>query len=68
MTDETLEAETTEDRMVWRSDLYKSMGVCSETIRQWIKSKKLPEPDIKISPKRMGWKLSNLHKAGIWLL
>ena len=68
MTDETIKTKLVEDRMVWRSDLYTSMGVCSETVRQWLKSEKLPKPDIKISHKKMAWKLSTLRNAGIGLL
>jgi len=57
-----------QDRIIWRSDLYNSVGICSETVRQWIKSGKLPKPDVKFSHKRMGWKRSTLNQAGIGLV
>jgi len=57
-----------QDRIVWRSDLYDLIGVCSETVRQWIKAGKLPKPDVQISTKRMGWRLSTLRATGIGLV
>lgn len=57
-----------QDRIVWRSDLYTTIGVCSETVRQWIKAGKLPKPDVQISTKRMGWRLSTLRGIGIGLV
>jgi predicted DNA-binding transcriptional regulator AlpA len=59
---------TEQDRIIWRSDLYTLIGVCSETVRQWIKAGKLPNPDVQISTKRMGWRLSTLKAAGIGLV
>lgn len=56
------------DRVIWRSDLYTMAGVCSETVRQWIKTGKLPKPDVQISTKRMGWRLSTLQGLGIGLV
>lgn len=59
---------TEQDRIVWRSDLYTLLDVCSETVRQWIKAGKLPKPDVQISTKRMGWRLSSLRASGIGLV
>lgn len=56
------------DRIVWRSELYELIDVCSETVRQWMKQGKLPKPDVQISNKRMGWKLSTLQATGIGLV
>ncbi len=56
------------DRMVWRKQFTDAMGVCSETVRLWIKAKKLPVPDVNVSPKVMGWKLSTLRNAGFDLV
>lgn len=55
-----------DDPVIWRSELRQMLGgVCSETIRLWMKSGKLPAPDVKLSLKTMGWRLSTLHAAGI---
>ena len=31
-----------EDRIIYRQDLYKMLGVTSETLRRWVKENKLP--------------------------
>ena len=54
-----------EDRVIWRKDLCAQCKVCSETVRRWLNSGKLPKPDVEISRRTMGWKLSNLRAAGI---
>lgn len=56
------------DRIIYRRELCTLTGVGSEAIRRWIKAKKLPPPDIAISQKTMGWRLSTLRAAGIGLL
>jgi predicted DNA-binding transcriptional regulator AlpA len=56
------------DRVIWRPDLCKMSGVTSECIRIWIKSGKLPQPDVFFSKRTMGWRLSTLQKAGVGLL
>jgi hypothetical protein len=43
-------------------------GVGSEAVRRWIKAKKIPPPDVAISQKTMGWRLSTLRAAGIGLV
>lgn len=59
MTDQTI------DPVIWRADLAKRMCRSSETLRKWLKSGKLPKPDVDISQKTRGWKLSTLRAAGI---
>lgn len=54
------------DRVVWRAELREICGnVCSETIRLWIKSGRLPPPDVQLSLKTKGWTASALRRAGI---
>ena len=58
-----------QDRVIYRSELYAVMGgVCAQTIRRWLKSGKLPPPDVAISLRTKGWKLSTLQAAGIGLV
>lgn len=58
--------ETNEiDRVIWRQDLQSIMGRSSETIRRWIAGGKLPEPDVAMSRKTLGWRASTLRGAGI---
>lgn len=54
-----------EDRVIWRPDLQEEMHVSSETIRRWMKDGKLPAPDVFMSRKTMGWRVSTLRHAGI---
>ena len=56
------------DRVIYRSDLRKMIGVCSETLTRWIKDGKLPPPDVDFSQKTRGWRLSTLRAAGINLV
>ncbi|MBI5270644.1 MAG: hypothetical protein HY856_13315 [Burkholderiales bacterium] len=54
------------DRFIMRDELAKALGgVCSETMRRWLKAKKLPPPDVALSRKTKGWRLSTLRAAGI---
>lgn len=53
------------DRVVWRADLQEAMNVTSETVRRWLRAGKLPAPDVQLSRKTSGWRLSTLHQAGI---
>ena len=57
-----------DDRIIYRQDLYKALGVTSETLRKWIKEDKMPPTDIAISRRTVGWRLSTLQAAGIRLL
>lgn len=56
------------DRVIYRSELCQMTGVRSEAVRRWIKAKKIPPPDVAISQKTMGWRLSTLRAAGIGLV
>jgi hypothetical protein len=56
------------DRVIWRSELKKELNVCSETIRRYLRDKKLPPPDVNLSLRTKGWKLSTLRAAGIHLV
>lgn len=60
--------EATIDRVIYRSDLCKMLGVGSEAMRRWLKAGKVPPPDVAISRKTMGWRLSTLQAAGIRLV
>lgn len=53
------------DPMVWRKDLPKRLDCNTETIRRWMHSGKLPKPDVEITLRKRGWKLSTLRAAGI---
>ena len=56
------------DRVIWRKDFEETMRVTSETVRRWIKTGKLPPPDVSMSRKVHGWRLSTLQKLGINLV
>ncbi len=56
---------SSEDRVIWRADLETSLNVTSSTVRRWLKAGKLPPPDVDISRRTRGWRLSTLHSAGI---
>lgn len=53
------------DRVLWRDDLQATLQVSGETMRRWINANKLPKPDVALSRKTMGWKMSTLRAAGI---
>lgn len=56
----------TEDRVIWRAELCKMLNnIKSDTVRKMVKAKRLPEPDVKISQKTKGWRLSTLRQAGV---
>ena len=56
----------TEDRVIFRRELMSLMGVTSsETIRRWILESNLPKPDVDLSQRTKGWRLSTLRGAGI---
>ncbi|MGO4382053.1 helix-turn-helix transcriptional regulator [Pseudoduganella sp. RAF53_2] len=61
-------AATVEDRVIYRQDLYAMLGVTSETLRRWLRDGKLPPPDVAITQRTVGWRLSTLQAAGIRLL
>ncbi|MNL55305.1 hypothetical protein D3C87_1787080 [compost metagenome] len=71
MTEQSMNEATTQasaDRVIYRSELCRMTGVGSEAVRRWIKAKKIPPPDVAISQKTMGWRLSTLRAAGIGLV
>lgn len=53
------------DRVIWCRELSEILSVTNETIRRWIKSNRLPPPDVALSYKTMGWRMSTLRAAGI---
>lgn len=53
------------DRVIWRVDFQSMMQVSGETVRRWMKAGKLPAPDVALSRKTLGWKISTLRSAGI---
>ena len=55
----------TQDPVIWRADLPRMLRVSSETVRKYIKAQKLPPPDVDLSLRARGWKLSTLRAAGI---
>jgi hypothetical protein len=57
-----------DDKIIWRSDLRANTKVCSDTIRRWLKSGRLPKPDVELSRRTLGWKVSTLRAAGIDLV
>lgn len=58
--------ETNEqDRVIWRHQLQELMGVTSETVRRWMRANRLPAPDVAMSRKTLGWRISTLRSAGI---
>lgn len=56
------------DRVIWRRELQAAASVTSETIRRWMRDGKLPEPDVNLSHRTKGWRVSTLRAAGINLL
>lgn len=60
--------QQTIDRVIYRADLCKQLGVGSEALRRWLKAGKIPKPDVAISQKTMGWRISTLRAAGIGLV
>ncbi len=67
MTASNLDAAASQsaERVIWRRDLEQLLNVGSETVRRWMAAGKLPRPDVDISRRTRGWKLSTLREAGI---
>lgn len=57
--------EIDRDRVIWRPDFQRFMGVNTETVRRWLKAGKLPPPDVAMSRRTQGWRLSTLRAAGV---
>lgn len=60
----------TDDPIIWRDEFRQKMGkrgkpLSSETVRVWIRDKKVPEPDVQLSLRTQGWKASTLRAAGL---
>jgi len=53
------------DKVVWRSDLQALLGVSSETMRRYRVLGRLPEPDVFMSLKKYGWRISTLRACRI---
>ena len=60
--------EQAEDRVIWRRELQAAAHESSETVRRWMKDGKLPLPDVNLSHRTKGWRVSTLRAAGINLL
>jgi hypothetical protein len=56
------------DRVIWRRELQAAACVTSETVRRWMRDGKLPVPDVNLSHRTKGWRVSTLRAAGIDLL
>jgi predicted DNA-binding transcriptional regulator AlpA len=65
MTANTSPAPGQPDRVVSRPELECALERSSETIRRWIKDGTLPRPDVDLTRKTKGWRLSTLVAAGI---
>ncbi|MCL2076395.1 MAG: hypothetical protein FWH15_08195 [Betaproteobacteria bacterium] len=53
------------DRVVWRPEVCSNAGVVSTTLSRWMLEGKLPKPDVYMTRKRYGWRLSTLRKHGV---
>jgi predicted DNA-binding transcriptional regulator AlpA len=56
------------DRVIWRRELQEIFGVGTETTRRWIAAGKLPQPDVNLTKRIQGWRLSTLQSAGVNLV
>jgi len=54
-----------EDRVIFRPEMQELMHVTSESIRRWMRAGRLPKPDVAMSRKTLGWRVSTLRNAGI---
>ncbi len=55
-----------DDRTIFRKELMAALNITSsETIRRWLRDKRLPAPDVNLSQRTQGWRVSTLRKAGI---
>lgn len=61
-----MNAMDTTDRVLTRAELMAAINVTTtETIRRKLRDKKIPPPDVKLSQRIVGWRVSTLRKAGI---
>lgn len=56
------------DRVIYRAELPGLLNVGTEAVRRYIKDGKLPAPDVDLSRRCRGWKISTLRAAGICVL
>ena len=63
-----MDSEKEIDRVIWRPDLYALLGVGSSCVTKWLRDGKFPKPDVALSQKTMGWRMSTLREAGINLV
>lgn len=56
------------DCVIWKPDLAKALKVGPQCIRVWVKAGKLPKPDVDLSMRTKGWRMSSLRAAGINLV
>lgn len=54
-----------QDRLILRGELPEILRIHTDTVRKMMKAGKLPEPDVNLSLRTRGWKLSTLRAAGI---
>ena len=61
-----IEPQPEPDRLILRSELRAMLGdVSGETLRRWARDGKLPPPDVMLSRRTQGWRLSTLRASGI---
>lgn len=65
MSSEVIEAPPEIDRVLWLCELRGELDVSGETVRRWRKEGRLPEPDVNLTRRSVGWRLSTLRAAGI---
>lgn len=54
------------DRIIWRQELQRALGVSLDTVSRYLQTPgKLPPPDVALSAKKTGWRLSTLRAAGV---
>jgi len=53
------------DPVIFRADLMARLGIAGETLRRYMRDKKLPPPDVDMSQRKRGWRLSTLRKHGL---
>jgi hypothetical protein len=61
-------AAVEEDRVIYRAELPGLLHVGTEAVRRYIKAGKLPPPDVNLSRRTCGWRLSTLRAHGIGVL
>lgn len=58
-----------EDKVLYRDELCKALNnISSETLRRWLKEGRIPQPDVAISRRTVGWRYSTLLAAGVRIL